>query len=62
MPTVVAAVVRRGRAFSGNATARVVGIVGGKRDGLPLLYGCRAVMIVRACAPDCFGVVGVACQ
>jgi hypothetical protein len=41
MPTVVAAVVRCGRAFSGVAAARVVGDVG----------GYRAAMIARMCAP-----------
>jgi hypothetical protein len=35
MPTVVAAVVPRGRAFSGDVTARVVGDIGGGRDGPP---------------------------
>jgi hypothetical protein len=58
MPTVVATVVRRGRAFSGDATARVVGVVGGGRDGPPRLFGCRAVMIARARAPSRFGDVG----
>jgi hypothetical protein len=48
MPTVVAAIVRRGCAFSGDATARVVGDVRGERDGPPWLFGCRAVMIARA--------------
>jgi hypothetical protein len=33
MPTVVAAVVRGGRAFSGGATARVVGVVGADVTG-----------------------------
>jgi hypothetical protein len=33
MPTVVAAVVRRERAFSGGATARVVGDVGADMTG-----------------------------
>jgi hypothetical protein len=33
MPTVMAAVVRRGRTFSGDATARVVGDMGSGRDG-----------------------------
>jgi hypothetical protein len=47
MPTVVAAVVRRGRAFSGDATARVVGDVGGGRDEPPQLFDCRAVMIAH---------------
>jgi hypothetical protein len=50
MPTVVATVVRRGRTFSGDATARVAGVVGGGRDGPPRLFGYRAVMIARACS------------
>jgi hypothetical protein len=58
MPKVVAAVVRRGRAFSGDATMRVVGIVGGGRDGPPWLFGCRAVMITCARTPGRFSVVG----
>jgi hypothetical protein len=44
MPTVVAAVVRRGRAFSGDATVCVVDDVGGGgggRDGPPRLFGRR---------------------
>jgi hypothetical protein len=49
MPTIVAVVVRRGRAFSGGATARVVGVVGGGRDGPPRPFGCRAVMIAHTC-------------
>jgi hypothetical protein len=53
MPTVVATVVRRGRAFSGDATACLAGDVGGGRggggrDGLWRLFGCRAIMIARA--------------
>jgi hypothetical protein len=60
MPTVVAAAVRCGRAFSGGATARVVGDMGGGRDGPPRLFGCRAVMIVHACVRGRFGVVGPA--
>jgi hypothetical protein len=51
MPTVVAAVVHHGRAFSGGATASVVGNVGGGRDGPPRPFGCRAVMIACARAP-----------
>jgi hypothetical protein len=62
MPTVVAAVVRRGRAFSGDATARVVSVVGGRRDGLLRLFGCHDVMIAHACAPGRFGDVGPARQ
>jgi hypothetical protein len=48
MPTVMAVVVRCGRAILGNAAARVVGDVGGGRDGPPRLFGCRAAMIARA--------------
>jgi hypothetical protein len=55
MSTVVAVVVRRGRAFSGDAAARVVGVVGGERDGPPRLFGCRAVMIARVRTPGRFG-------
>jgi hypothetical protein len=62
MPTVVAAVMRGGRAFSGGATAQVVGDVGGGRDGPPRPFGCRAVMIARAHAPGHFGDVGPARQ
>jgi hypothetical protein len=62
MPTIVAAVVRHWRAFSGVAAARIVGDVGGGRDGPPRLFGCRAVMIARARAPGRFGAVGSACQ
>jgi hypothetical protein len=51
MPTVVVVVVRRERTFSGDATARVVGDAGGGCDGLPWLFGCRAVMIAHASAP-----------
>jgi hypothetical protein len=58
MPTVVAAVMRRGRAFSGDATVRVVGDMGGRRDGPPRPFGCHAVMITRAHAPGRFGDVG----
>jgi hypothetical protein len=52
MPRVVAAVVRRGRTFSGIAAMRIVGDVGGGRDGPPRLFGSRAVMIVRVRAPS----------
>jgi hypothetical protein len=62
MPTVVVAVVRRGRAFSSDATARVVGDVGGGRDRPPRPFGCRGVMIARARAPGRFGDVGPARQ
>jgi hypothetical protein len=62
MPTVVAAVVRRGCAFSGDATARVVGDVRGRRDGPPRPFVCRTVMIARARAPGRFGDVGPARQ
>jgi hypothetical protein len=48
MPTVVVVVVRRGRAFSGDAAARVVGDVGGRHDGPLRLFGCRAVVIAHA--------------
>jgi hypothetical protein len=58
MPIVMAAVVRCGHAFSGGATARVVGDVGGRRDGPPRPFGCRAVMIAHACASCGLGVVG----
>jgi hypothetical protein len=47
MPTAVATVVRRGRAFSGDATTRVVGDVGGGRDGPPRLFDCCVVMIAH---------------
>jgi hypothetical protein len=60
MPTVVAVIVRGRRAFSGGATVRVVGGVGGGRDGMPRPFGCRAVMIART--PGRFGVVGSARQ
>jgi hypothetical protein len=62
MPTVVAAIVRRGRAFSGGATACVVVYVGGRRDGPPQPFGNRAVMIAHACAPGRFGDVRPARQ
>jgi hypothetical protein len=64
MPTVVAAVVCGGRAFSGGAAARVVGDVGGggRRDGAPRPFGCRTVMIAHAHAPGRFGAVGPARQ
>jgi hypothetical protein len=62
MPTVVVVVVCGGRAFSGGAVARVVGDVGGGRDGAPRPFGCRAVMIAHACTPGRFGAVGPARQ
>jgi hypothetical protein len=62
MPTVVGVVVRLGRAFSGDATARVVAVVGGRRDGPPRLFDCRAVMIAHARIPGHFSVVGTARQ
>jgi hypothetical protein len=62
MSTVVVMVVRCGRAFLGGATARVVGDVGGGRDGPPRPFGCRAVMIAHARAPGRFGAVGPARQ
>jgi hypothetical protein len=55
MPTVVAAVVRRGRTFSGDATARVVG---GGHDGPLRLFDYRIVMITCARVPGRFGDVG----
>jgi hypothetical protein len=55
MPTVVATVMRCGRAFSGIAAARVVVTWAGGRDGPPRLFGCCAVMIVRVRAPGRFG-------
>jgi hypothetical protein len=54
MPIVVAAIVRSGRAFSGGAAVRVVGDVGGGRDGAPRPFGCRVVMIVHARMSGCF--------
>jgi hypothetical protein len=60
MPTVVAAVVRCRRTFSGGVATRVVGDVGGGRDGPPWPFGCRAIMIARARAR--FGSVGPARQ
>jgi hypothetical protein len=62
MTMVAAAIVRCGRAFSGGATAHVVGDVGGGRDRPPRPFGRRAVMIAHAHAPDCFGAVGPAHQ
>jgi hypothetical protein len=62
LPTVVAAIVRRGCAFSGGAAACIVGDVGCGRDGLPWLFDCRAVMIAHARAPGRFGMVGSARQ
>jgi hypothetical protein len=47
MPTVVAVVVPCGHAFSGGATACVVGDVGSGRDGTSRPFGFRAVMIAR---------------
>jgi hypothetical protein len=62
MPTVVAAVVRGGRAFSGDATACVVGDVGGGRDGPSWPFDCRVALIAHARAPGHFGDVGPARQ
>jgi hypothetical protein len=62
MPTVVAAVVRRERAFSGDATARVVGDMRADVTGRRGPSGCRAVMIARARAPGHFGDMGPARQ
>jgi hypothetical protein len=55
MPTVVAAVVCRGHAFSSDATAHVVGDVGAGCDGPPRLFGCRALMIAHARTPVLVG-------
>jgi hypothetical protein len=49
MPTVVAAVVRYGRTFSGGATTHVVGDMGAGHDGPLRSFGCRAVMIACTC-------------
>jgi hypothetical protein len=63
MPTVVAVIVRGGRAFSDGATARVVGDVGGGgRDRSPRPFDCHAAMIAHARAACRFGVVGPAHQ
>jgi hypothetical protein len=63
MPTVVAAVVRRKRAFLGVAAARIVGDVGGGgRDWTTRLFGCRAIMIAHARASGRFGAMGPAYQ
>jgi hypothetical protein len=62
MTAVTAVVVRYGHAFSGGATARVVGDVGGVRDGPPRPFGCRTVMIARARTSCRFVVVGPARQ
>jgi hypothetical protein len=54
MTVVVVVVVRRGRAFSGGATAHVVGDVwGGRHDGPPRPFCCCTVMIVHTRAPGC---------
>jgi hypothetical protein len=58
MPTVVAVVVCCRRAFSGGATARVVGDAGGGCDGPSWPFGCRAVMIAYARVPCRLSVVG----
>jgi hypothetical protein len=62
MTAVTVVVVRCGRAFSGVATAHVVGDVGGGRDGPLRPFGCRAIMIARVRVSCCFGVVGSARQ
>jgi hypothetical protein len=62
VPTVVAAVVRGGRAFSGGAAARILGDMGSERDRPPWPFGCRAVMVAHARAHGRFGDVGPACQ
>jgi hypothetical protein len=59
MATVVAVVVRCGRAFSGGTTAGIMDDMADRRDGAPRPFGYRAVMIARARVPDRFGVVGV---
>jgi hypothetical protein len=48
MTTVAAAVARYRRAFSGSTTARVVGDVGGGRDGRLRPFGHRTIMIAHA--------------
>jgi hypothetical protein len=62
MTTVVAVIVRGGRTFSGGAAARIVGDVGGGRDGAPRPFSCRTVMIARAHSSSRFGTVGPVCQ
>jgi hypothetical protein len=57
MAAAVTAIVRGGRAFSGDATARGVDDMGQtQRDAAALPY--RTVMMARACAPSRFGLVG----
>jgi hypothetical protein len=51
MPIVVAVIVRGGCAFLGDVAVRVVGDVGGGRDGAPRRFGCRAVMIAHTRVP-----------
>jgi hypothetical protein len=58
MTAVVAVVMRCGHTFSGGTTARVVGGVGGRRDGPSRHFGCHAIMIAHARASYRFGVVG----
>jgi hypothetical protein len=62
MPTVAAVIMHGERTFSGAATARVVGGVGGGRDGALRPFSCRAIMIAQARASGCFGAVGPACR
>jgi hypothetical protein len=62
MAAVMAVVMRCGHAFSDGATARVVGDMGGGRDGPPWPFGCRTIMIAHARAPCRFGMVGSARQ
>jgi hypothetical protein len=62
MVAAMATVVRSGRGFSGGATAHVVDDVGGRRDGVPRPFGCRAVMITHARLSGRFNTVGAASQ
>jgi hypothetical protein len=62
MAAAMAAVVRSGRTFSDSAGAHVVDDIGGRHDGVPRPFGCRAVMIARARASDRFNAVGPASQ
>jgi hypothetical protein len=55
MPTVAAIVTCRGRAFSGAASARVVGGVAGGRDRLPRPSSYRVVMMARVRLCGCRG-------
>jgi hypothetical protein len=62
MAAVVAVVMCGRRAFSGGTAARVVGDVGGGRDGVPRPFSCHAVMIARARSSGRFGAVWPVCQ